>query len=231
MHMSSFQGEVCAPGSMGGSWANVFTCIYRGWASLMGYIPQEKVSVHRNKWLPSSVCLKEMYSSKQNLFNCVTKWGQTEWGLCAQPSAGAASGRLQRVHEQTAGLETMLWYLNLCAGSQVSFLVSAILQTQLRTSFNGFFQAVVCKPARIHHKKVTRKPDRSHPFPHHAAPSSFHVYMRKQTNWRSNKNNEHSVLEPGLLGCLVVHRNQQIRIDKMGLEFSFKKKMREVLIS
>lgn len=59
MHMSSFQGEVYALGSMGGSWANVFTCVYRGWASLMGHISREKVPVHKNKWLQPSVGLKE----------------------------------------------------------------------------------------------------------------------------------------------------------------------------
>lgn len=53
------------------------------------------------------------------------------------------------------------------------------------------------------------------------------IHTRKQTKWRSNKNNKHSVLGPGLLGCLVVHENHQIRIHKMGLEFSFKKKKRE----
>lgn len=169
-----------------------------------------------------------MFSSKQNLFNCVTKWGQPEWGLCAQPSAGAASGRLQWGHEQTVALETTLWCLNLCAGSQVSFLVSAILQTQLRTSFTWLFSK---QQSANQQESITEKllENLTEVTPSLILPC---IYTRKQTKWRSHKNNKHSVLGPGLLGCLVVHENHQIRIDKMGLEFSFqKKKKRKFLIS
>lgn len=88
--------------------------------------------------------------------------------------------------------------------------------------YMAFFQAVVCKSARTHHKKLTSKPLPS-PFCFLILPC---VNKRKHTNWRSNKNNEHSVLRPGLLGCFIVHENHQTRMDKMSLElyFAVKKK-------
>lgn len=166
---------------------------------------------------------------------------RTTWvgGLCAQPSTAAASGRLQLGPCAHSGFGNHSGVWASVLDHKCLFWSQLYFKSSSENIFYmAVFQAVVCKPASIHHKKVTSKPNRSHPFPHHSAPSYFHVHRRKQTNWRSNKNNEHSVLRTSLLGCFAVHENHQTRMDKMGLEFSSpvkkikeKKRERKVLIS
>lgn len=70
------------------------------------------------------------------------------------------------VHEQTAGLETTLWSLSLCAGSQASFLILVLLQTQLREYLlHGCFPCnglqTSKKPLQ---KKITSEPNKVNPF-------------------------------------------------------------------
>lgn len=114
------------------------------------------------------------------------------------------------VREQTAGLETTLWSLSLCAGSQASFLILALLQIQLRKYLlHGCFPS---NEWSANQRETTTKKSSANlievnPFlitPANLIKSTLSssfcflmlpcIHTRKQTNWRNNKNNEHSEL-------------------------------------
>lgn len=188
MHTSSFQGENCVYQAQWEAHGQTCMCIYRGWASLMSYISLGKVPFHTNKWSPSSVGLKE--TCIQASETCLTvslnedNLSGKEWWWWGCSVLSQAQQQLQGGYSwvcgQTVGLETMLWCLSLCAGSQVSFLVSAVLQTQLREHLlHGCFPSSSLQtsknPSQKSHQQTLSS--RSHPFPHHSAPSYFHVYI------------------------------------------------------
>lgn len=138
------------------------------------YITIKGSSPHKQVITVISVSKGNMYSSKQNLFNCYTKWGQPEWGGTLCSAKHSSSSR-----EVTAGSMSTQWVWKPCFGVLASMLDHKCLfwsQLYLKPSWENIFymavfQEVVYKPARSHHKKATSKPYRSHPsliilFPH-----------------------------------------------------------------
>lgn len=147
MHMSSYaQGENCVYQAHWEAHGQTCMSIYRGWASLMSYISQEKVPFHKNKSSLSSVGLKE--TCIQASETCL-KVSPNEDNLSGKGSGGgwcsvkpAASGRLQLGLWANSGFgnhalvsEPLCWLTSVF----VSFLVSAELQTQLREHIYSLF--------------------------------------------------------------------------------------------
>lgn len=162
-------------------------CTCRGWALLMGYISQEKVPFHKNKWSLSSGGLKETYIQASKTCLTVSPNEDNLNGGCgAGPLCSAKHSSSFR--EVTAGSVSKQWVWKPSFGVWASVLDhKCLFWSQLYFRENIFymtvFQAGVCKLASTHHKNITRKPNRSHPFLHHSAPPYFHVCIgwSKQT--------------------------------------------------